>query len=525
LAFVGHVVVEALVEKMMSPYRERRKMRKEIARLQDHYILCGFGRVGASAVEFFLKAGVEFVVIEAHEGRCRFIQERGFRFIQGDATNEETLLEAGLKEARGLLALLPSDPHNLFIVLTARELNPTLHIITRAEEPSSEKKLLRAGADNVVSPFTTAGQKIAISMLSATGRPVPASCGPPSSELRPLWVEVQKGSSMEGLTIGQLTRETGGEILGVRKASGRDLLAPAPDVRVERGDLLLILTEGRPEEEEEALKSNSAQKKVLLVDDNPVILGLYKRLLRRAGFFPLTASNGQEALEALQRERPSVAIIDYRLPVLSGIEVCRKARSMPELQEIKILLFTGDEDPRIRKRALKAGADAFLRKSPDAHELIEAVNRLLQGDGCAEELGDGARPRQKAVMPKGGSSGRSQNPLSHEEMQRILERVDGDLSLLRQIRGLLSSQIAQFACQIQEALETQDSASLAQAAHQIKGSMGNLGAQRAFEAACLLEESAKKEDFRRTEETWQALKQELDRLERGLALLLDGRSA
>ena len=106
------------------------------------------------------------------------------------------MLEARIKHANGVLAILPSDPDNLFIALTARDLNPSVHIVARADEPSSDRKLLRAGADSVISPFSTAGMRIATEMLAAMGDLTEAASVPEPAKPTPQWIVVQDGSSM-----------------------------------------------------------------------------------------------------------------------------------------------------------------------------------------------------------------------------------------------------------------------------------------------------------------------------------------
>ena len=132
---------------------------------------------------------------------------------------------------------------------------------------------------------------------------------------------------------------------------------------------------------------------VAIVDDNPVILKLYMRLLHRAGFVPLTAKNGSEAVKLIIEEKPDAAVIDFMLPVLSGIEVCKKVRAERTCDHVKLILFTGDEQAETRERALKAGANAVVIKSPQASELVETVIYLLQQDlKCPSPQGDISRP-------------------------------------------------------------------------------------------------------------------------------------
>ncbi len=376
LAFAGHAVAEYILEKVWSGKLETRKMKKQISHLKSHYIICGYGRVGEAAAEHFEKTGTDFVIIEANPGQGQVIREKGYLFIEGDATRETVMLEAGIKCACGLLALLNSDPDNLFAVLTARELNPTLHIIARAEDSSSEKKIFRAGADSVISPFATAGRQIAGNILAATGN----SAQMPEYSIQPTavpqWVTIQEGSSMTGETINAVAGQMGREVIGLRR-NGNDLILPDPETQLETADMILVFDINRNDEKQFSQQAPQP-KKLVIVDDNPVILRLYSRLFQKAGFSPVTAIDGREGLDAIIKEKPAAAVIDYMLPVISGIEVCRQVRAKEDCQEIKLILFTADSQPETRKLALDAGADAVVVKSPDASEVIETVIRILK---------------------------------------------------------------------------------------------------------------------------------------------------
>ena len=203
-------------------------MLKKISRLKSHYIICGYGRVGEITAEQFKNAGVDFVIIETKPEHCQEIRDKQFLFLEGDATNEDLLIKAGIKSAVGLLALLSSDPENLFIVLSARELNPTLHIISRSMNVSSEHKLLQAGADSVISPFKTAGIQVADDILLATGRLSlsEAAKHQQSSQSQPKWIEIQVNSNMINQSISSLADEIGKTIIGVRRGDQDQMLPP-----------------------------------------------------------------------------------------------------------------------------------------------------------------------------------------------------------------------------------------------------------------------------------------------------------
>ncbi|MFH1218095.1 MAG: NAD-binding protein [Pseudomonadota bacterium] len=377
LAFVGHAVVESLLEKVWFSNSEAKKMKRRIDQLKGHYIICGFGRVGESAVEHFSEAKTDFLLIESSPEQCQLIKSRGYLYIEGDATSESTLLDAGIKSASGLLALLDSDPKNLFIALTARELNPTLHIIARSADKTNRNKILRAGADSVISPYSSAGTQVANDLLLATGRAKLVEATEKFCAI-PQWIDVVEGSSMVDSSIGKVAQEMGREIVGLRRGQ-RDYIHPDPHIVLETDDRLFVLEEGRGGDS--LIESTPVvPKKIVIVDDNPVIVRLYARLLQKAGFYPLTAANGNEGLDLIIREEPAVAVIDYQLPGLSGIEICERIRQNPAMQDVKLILFTGDDEPQTRKEALNRGADEVVLKSPEASDVIDAVVRLLKAD-------------------------------------------------------------------------------------------------------------------------------------------------
>ena len=378
LAFVGRAVVESLLETVWSGKSGLKKMKKRISQLKEHYIICGFGRVGASSAEYFKKNGVGFTIIENDPEHCLEISKKEYLYIKGDATRENTLLESGIKSAKGLLALLNSDPDNLFIVLSARELNPTLHIIARADDASSEKKIFRAGADSVISPFATAGKQIAGDILTATGKEISATGIQDLPVVTPKWLTISDSFDMSGETVGTAADKMDCRIIGVRR-KGRDFLLPSHDELLQMSDMLFVIED----EKHNGRFSAHQPHKIVIVDDNQVILRLYTRLFQKAGFHPITETNGHDGLNTIIREKPAAAVIDFMLPFLSGIEVCRQVRRINSCKATKLILFTADNQPKTRKQALEAGADEVVIKSPDASEVIETVIRIIEKENCS----------------------------------------------------------------------------------------------------------------------------------------------
>src|SRR5262249_54398116 len=138
-----------------------RRREKAIERLQDHYIICGYGRVGRQVAEEFRASGVSYVVLDFREDAVAAAKVHNDLLIEGDASEDADLLRAGLERARGLVVASDNDADNLYITLSARSIRPQLQIVARASDADAEKKLLLAGADRVVMPYTAAGRTMA----------------------------------------------------------------------------------------------------------------------------------------------------------------------------------------------------------------------------------------------------------------------------------------------------------------------------------------------------------------------------
>jgi len=372
LAYIAHSLVESLLETFSGKSSETKKMRTKIDKLHGHYIICGFGRVGEAAAQHFAKAGADYVIVEADQAKCQELHERKELFVEGDATHEDALLAAGIKRAAGLLAMLNTDPENLFIVLSARELNPTLRIFSRLSTPSSARKIIQAGADQVISPYKSAGRQVADDIMRATGRASLFDSPPAASNAPPSWYKVNKSSSLAGKTIQAAAESHNATILGLRR-EGQDTIQPDPQTILHPGDQLLM-QDGRHETGSAEVPAHAAPpRKIVIIDDNPVIIRLYNRLFQKAGFHPLCASSGKEGLQLIINEEPTAAVIDYHLPDLSGIEICREIRKISDLGHVQLIIFTADEHQEVRNQALAAGASEVVVKSADAAAIIDRV--------------------------------------------------------------------------------------------------------------------------------------------------------
>jgi len=162
LAYVGGRAFQELIE---SQIFRRRKMSKKVKQLNNHYIVCGYGRLGRPICSELDASQLPFVVIEKDEKRIDQLLEQGFLFVPGDATQDETLLNAGIKRAKGLIGVLATDAQNVYVTLSAKQLNQQIFIVTRAIEEEAEKKLMRAGANRIVKPYEIGAHRMAHLLL------------------------------------------------------------------------------------------------------------------------------------------------------------------------------------------------------------------------------------------------------------------------------------------------------------------------------------------------------------------------
>jgi len=194
------------VDGELKNYWRGKKMTKKMSKLEDHYIICGAGRTGKKIIEDFIKKELNFIIIEKEEkiiSNLREVYGEKLMYVLGDSTKDEVLLQANIKNAKVLISVLSTDADNLFLILTTKDLNEKIQIITRAVDASSEKKLTRAGADFIISPFEIAADRI-IATATQSNLVSFVDVFSKKSKIEGLTfelVEVQKGSELENLTL------------------------------------------------------------------------------------------------------------------------------------------------------------------------------------------------------------------------------------------------------------------------------------------------------------------------------------
>jgi voltage-gated potassium channel len=235
---------QALLEFEFGKAIGRRRMERELAKLANHYIICGAGRVGRTVTRQLLARGQTCVIIEKDPARARWAEEEKIPVIIGNASSEENLRKARIEQARGFVAAVSSDAENLYIVLTARGFRSDLKIIARASEEEATSKLLRAGATQVLSPYYFIGHRIAQLLL----RPnvldfIDTAIGTERLDIEIGEVQVREGSRLVGKSFADSAiRERAGVIvLAVKGAEGAMTFNPAPDAVIRAGDCLIVI--------------------------------------------------------------------------------------------------------------------------------------------------------------------------------------------------------------------------------------------------------------------------------------------
>lgn len=260
---LAQIMFEGQIQRIIG----RRKLEKKILSLQDHYIICGFGRMGGLICRELAAKPLPFVVIEKHPEVHERLHDEEYLHIRGDATEDDALLRAGIKRARGLVSVVSSDTENVYITLTARGLNPDLYILARSGEEGSDLKLKRAGANKVVSPYLIGGSRMAQAIL----RPnvvdfIEIATGREHLELQMEEISIPTNSPFAGenLATSGFRKETGVIIVGIKKKNGKMVFNPDSHTHLEAHDTLIVL--GDPtaiQKMEEMMFSAASGKKVI----------------------------------------------------------------------------------------------------------------------------------------------------------------------------------------------------------------------------------------------------------------------
>lgn len=238
-------IMETVIEGGLREIMGKRLMAKELARLKDHYIVCGFGRIGKVICDTLDGSEIPFAVIESDPNEYQNIIDAGYNVINGDASEDEILIQAGINSAKGLIAVVSSDANNVFITLTAKGLNPDIFILARSSGAvGAKKKLKRAGADCVISPYTIGGIRMAHSVI----RPnvidfLEASMAVDEYNLQIEELYVGESADLKGKTLmdSNIRKSFDIIVVGIKRGTKTMLFNPKPDTVILGGDILIVL--------------------------------------------------------------------------------------------------------------------------------------------------------------------------------------------------------------------------------------------------------------------------------------------
>ena len=238
------MVARIFIEGELSKFFGRRRLEKQISELKDHFIICGYGRIGRIICRELHADAIAFVVIDEDPAAAEKIAEEGFLFLQRDATLEETLEAAGIESARGIVTAVSSDANNVYITLTARGLRPDIFVLARSSDVKNEAKLKRAGATRVVSPYMIGGRRMAQVLKRPTVvdfidiATMESALGLMMEEAR---VGARSGLIGKNLIESHLRQDYGVIIVAIKKLTGEMIFNPVPTETLESGDVIVVL--------------------------------------------------------------------------------------------------------------------------------------------------------------------------------------------------------------------------------------------------------------------------------------------
>jgi voltage-gated potassium channel len=237
------VFAETLADNAFGNYRRQRQLERSLKELRDHFIICGYGRIGTQIVAEFEEHKVPYAVIDQTEEAVGRLRAEGRLHIEGDASSEELLRQAGIERARGLICAVDSDERAVYIVLSARALNPSLYILARAGRPESIRRLELAGATRTISPYRMAGHLMAELAVRPALVDVLDTLHHGDAEIAVEEMIVSAGMAAAGKTIEEagLLDASAAKLLALRRRDGTLYVNPSPELRLEVGDLLIAL--------------------------------------------------------------------------------------------------------------------------------------------------------------------------------------------------------------------------------------------------------------------------------------------
>ena len=245
--YVVGLLVQFLVEDRIRVILGRRKLDKQIARLKDHYIICGYGRIGRVLAHYLTERYLNVVIIEKNESRQAAMDEDGVLYLMGEATDESLLIRAGIKDAKGLITAVATDADNVFLTLIAKHLNPGLFIVARAIQNTAKRTLEAAGANKVISPYDLGARRMAHAILRPTViKFLELAFTDDNTDIQVEEIQVRSTSKLLNVALKDsgIRQKLDLIILTIKKADGTMIFNPKADTRMETDDTLVVV--GQP---------------------------------------------------------------------------------------------------------------------------------------------------------------------------------------------------------------------------------------------------------------------------------------
>lgn len=242
--YAGGQFIEMMVEGHIVGYRRRKKMDKIIKEMENHFIICGFGRVGHQVAAELRAAKIPFVVIDSKPETAAELEPTGTPYLVGDITADNVLTEAGIMRAKGLIASADSDTANVFVTLSARTLNSNLLIVARCSSPEAENKLKKAGADRVISPYFIAGKRLAQMVTKPTAidfLDTVLYSEHLEMEIREFKIDGYQKIVGKSLGEAQIRQRSGAYVAAIRRSDGTFDLQPLAESKIEHGDIIVAI--------------------------------------------------------------------------------------------------------------------------------------------------------------------------------------------------------------------------------------------------------------------------------------------
>ena len=235
--------VQSIVQSEMVATFGQRRLSRKMSKLRNHFIICGAGRVGSHLIRSLQGSDETFIVIESNAQKVSQLLDFGIAVLVRDATLEESLIEAGVENAKGLAACLPNDSDNVYVVLTARDLNPNIHIVARAAEEQAEAKLIRAGANRVVAPTIIGGHRMAMALTKPAVGDFLDSITANQLDLGFEQLEVEPVSSFVGRRLSEtnIRSQLNIVIVSIRRVNGEIVFNPNAEAVIQAGDMLIAI--------------------------------------------------------------------------------------------------------------------------------------------------------------------------------------------------------------------------------------------------------------------------------------------